>query len=107
MHWLPQETRWRNRLLSAVLPGIRPTHGFFDRFQTSAPPILRVGFRLSLLALWASPPIAMGRWTVASRLDAEELDILVLSARTSHWYLLRQCATVVQLVACFAEWEEP
>ncbi|MCO4743159.1 MAG: hypothetical protein KC912_00120 [Proteobacteria bacterium] len=107
MLWTRPETVWRDRLLSAVLPESSPLDGFHDRFEEAAPAMLRWGFRASLIALWLSPALTVRRWTVASQLSEKQLDEHLLRSRGSSNYLLRQCATVVQLVACFASWEQP
>ena len=111
--WMPFERRWRDAVLSGMLPasetvpgyGDLDTAGFWERYPTAAPPLLKLGFRA---AIWA-----FGLWCLArhrsgpAAVSIEDRGQLLADAATSRFFLLRQLALVVKLIATLAAFRDP
>lgn len=104
---ISSRARWTDRLLAAALPGGALQPGFRTRLRDASPPLLRLGFVGAALLLALSPLWTGPRRLPGPLLSDADLDASLAEARRSRFYLLRQCATVVQLLACFGAWESP
>ncbi|MBW1880539.1 MAG: hypothetical protein JRI25_03980 [Deltaproteobacteria bacterium] len=110
--WLPMEQRWRDCLLAAVLPpdpatgragiGDLDLREFWEQLQRVAPPLIQLGLRAAVWVLTWSPVFLLGRLRSFGGLSPEERDTLLVRAAGSRWYLLRQLADLLKLMACFA-----
>lgn len=108
MRWTTSECRWRDALLAGVLPaGVR--HGgvaslelreFWSTFAHSAPPDLRLVWRLSvwLLTWWAV--FRAGRPLHA--LPAPQREHLLQTWADSPNYLMRQMVMLAKTIAAWA-----
>lgn len=111
-HWFGPERRLRDAVLGAMIPahggrpglGDRSMDAFWTTFAAAAPPLLRIGLRaavwaVGLRALLGGRPFrwrdAAGRQAVLAALDG------------SRWYLVRQLANTLKVVACFAYGADP
>ena len=114
MSWTRTEARWRDALLGAVLPvrgeGLPSFEdvaraGFWSRFDAAAPVHLRLGFRLSVLALGALLPWLLTPFRTLPGLDAEGREAVVV--RAARLPGLGALVEVAKLVACLAWFREP
>lgn len=109
------ERHWRDALLAAMIPpseaGRLPGLGALDltpfwlTYREAAPPLLRIGFRLAVLALTWLPVMLHGR--PFHRLPPDDQDRFLTRMAVSRSYVLRQLVTVVKLIACFAYGFDP
>jgi hypothetical protein len=111
--WTSFEIRWRDAVLGAMLPasesipgyGDLDTSGFWERYPTAAPPLLRLGFRTAIwtLALWC---FARHRSSPGS-VTMEDREKLLSDAANSRFFLLRQLVLVLKLIATMAAFRDP
>jgi len=90
-------------VLDTLLPGLFEA-GFDDflaRFEKTAPPSMRFGFRAALFAATWLSPLLIRRLPPLSRLPQEERERGLEALAKSRFYLLRQTMLVLKAVACF------
>lgn len=103
------EARWRDALLSSVLPA--PGRGlpafrdvdltdFWLRFEAAAPLHVRLGLRAAVLVLGALFPLLSGRFCTLAGLDDDAREALVV--RAARLPLLSPLLEVAKLVGCLA-----
>ncbi len=110
---LPFEKRWRDAVLSAMLPasdavpgyGDVDTTPFWERYPSAAPPLLRLGFRAAIwtFAMWCFARHRAGPGSVT----LAEAGELLADAKSSRFFLIRQLALVVKLIATMALFRDP
>lgn len=117
--WTRIERRWRDALLSALLPSGPGSDGapgiaqldlepFWKRLRAAAPPPLAVGLRLSVWALGlAAPLIALRRARTVIGLTATEREQLLARVASSRWAPARQLTLTLKVVACWAAFADP
>jgi hypothetical protein len=108
--WTPLERRWGRDLLAAMIPanpdaalpglGEVDLGSFWQRYERTAPPLLRFGFRFSVASLTLLGPALVGKATMFGRLTAAERDEVLRRAASSRFYVVRQLVTTVKLMAC-------
>jgi len=107
------EARTRDALLDAMIPA--PGSGlpamaeldrrvFWERFTSSAPWTLRLGFRAATWLLGAAAPLVLGHRTTFARLDDGARDDVL--RRSAHLPGGDALLLVVKLVACFAYFDD-
>jgi len=111
--WMTFERRWRDAVLSAMLPRSPTVPGygdldarvFWDRYPTVAPPLLKLGFRVAIwaVALWG---FARHRASPTS-ISAADRGLLLADMAASRLYLVRQLAVVLKLIATMALFRDP
>jgi hypothetical protein len=109
MRWTRAELRWRDVLLSAVLPAPRESlpalssmelSAFWVRFESAAPIHLRFGFRAAVVLLGAVMPRLLGSVRSLAELNEDEREALVV--RANRLPVFSSLMEVVKLVACLA-----
>lgn len=116
--WSERERRWRDALLTAVIPAsaLEPeqpglaevdTEPFWSEMERAAPPLLRLGLRVAVWVLTWAPLLLIGRARSFGRLADSEQDRLLEQASSSRWYLLRQLVMTLKAIACFAYFRAP
>lgn len=116
MRWLSFERRWRDALLAAMLPRLRPdglpglaevdARDFWPRFHAAAPPALRAGLRAAVWLLTFAPLFLAGRPRTFAALAPRDRDRLLRRAARHRSYVLRQAVLALKVVASFAYFED-
>jgi hypothetical protein len=106
------EARWRDALLTAMIPGgtLTGLHAvdlapFWSRFGRSSPWLLRLGFRVAIVVLTWQTVLPYGK--PFHRLTPDRQDASLAAAAESRSYMLRQLVNVVKLIACFGYFRDP
>jgi len=115
--WLSFEKRWLHHLLGAVVPAqpdcrapglqtldLRP---FWLLFGGAAPPLLRLGLRVSVWLLTWLPLLTPGFFRPFFLLSVDDRDRYLTQALISRLFLVRQLAQTVKIVSCFALFRDP
>lgn len=91
-------------VLAAVVPGIEDCDldAFWQEYRRAAPPLLRFGFRASLLALEVLPPVVLRKPALFRQLSPAERDTYLAKIDASPSFALRQIMQAVKLIGCFA-----
>ena len=87
----------------ASLPGAFDSgfEEFHDRFETTALPEMRLGFKAALfVGSWVAP-ILIGRLPPLSRLSAEDGARALEALGKSHFYLIRQMLLLLKAIVSF------
>lgn len=113
MSWFSFEERWRDQILATALParGMRPGWAdldqgeFWHEYDRSAPILLRLGFRLAVWFVVAVALLTRGRRF--SCMNGGARDALLVEVANSRWYLVRQLAMTLKLVACLSYFKQP
>lgn len=116
--WSERERRWRDALLTAMIPASaldsdRPglgevdTEPFWSDMEQAAPPLLRLGLRFAVWVLTWAPLLLIGRARSFRRLAGPEQDRVLERAASSRFYLLRQLVMMLKAFACFAYFRAP
>jgi len=109
--WTRTEEKWRDSLLSAMIPEIPGTglpgfagadqECFWPDFRRNAPFKLRAGFRFSVWVLTFLPVFSRRGGAPFHRLSTDRQDLFLERVSSCRSYLLRQLAQLIKLVACF------
>ncbi len=114
--WSRLERRWCEALLAAVVPaapgfpglGALPLDGFWAALDGAAAPLLVLGLRAATwLLVLLGPLLWLGRPRLFTALGDADRDELLLRVAASRSYLVRQMATTLKAIACFAYLREP
>jgi hypothetical protein len=114
--WTRLERRWCEALLAAVIPDFPPLPGlgtialepFWQIFDDAAAPLLTFGLRASTVVFCLfGPLLLLGKPCLFTSLSSDERDEMLVRAARSNRYLIRQMATTLKAMACFAYLRDP
>jgi hypothetical protein len=91
-------------VLAAVVPGLEDCDldAFWEEYRRAAPPLLRFGFRASLVALELLPPLMIRRLALFRQLDEQTRADYLAKVDASPSFALRQMMQTIKLIGCFA-----
>lgn len=115
--WTDPEIRARDALFAAMIPGDRDAglpplasldlSSFWASLDRSAPPLLRLGLRATVIALAILPLVILRAPRTFLALDDAERDRFLELAAKSPSYLVRQMVLTVKALACMAYTRDP
>lgn len=104
------ERRWTRELFNAIIPGgLHPdipegagdlgADQCLEDFYARSKGMGAIGFRGGLWLTWFLPPLILGVWRTFGRLSPDEQQQYIWGLYRHRWYLVRQLAFLMKLVA--------
>ncbi|MBI2521216.1 MAG: hypothetical protein HYV97_12385 [Bdellovibrio sp.] len=109
------EKKWCHKLFDAMMPSSSSMPGigmisldkFWNEFDQSAPPLMKLGLRFSIWYLTFRPFFSFKYLRVFPQLSSSSQNLFLTQSNESRLYLERQLVTTLKAVACMAYFDNP